>query len=135
MNRPGLRRAEAALGALLLAALLATCGGSRSDDEQVLRLHVVTSPGVIEFDRERLTAREGRITFVLVNDKLRGHNIRIHRGDIRGMAPQTSEDLGGTKTISTGRTRATVELEPGTYTYLCAAGAHWRTQYGLLVVR
>ena len=115
---------------------LAACGGSGDGgDEQVRTLHVVTSPGVIEFDHRRLTADAGRIAFVLVDEKLRGHNIRIHRGDIRGMAPTTSEDLGGTATISTGRTRAALELEPGTYTYLCAAGGHWRTQYGLLVVR
>jgi Copper binding proteins, plastocyanin/azurin family len=101
----------------------------------VLTLHVATSPGVIEFDRERLSARAGRIAFVLVNDKLRGHNIRIHRGDIGGLAPETSEDLGGTPTISTGRARAVLELTPGTYTYLCSAGGHWRTQYGRLVVR
>jgi plastocyanin len=119
--------------------LLAGCGGSEGDrdapPEQVLTLHVVTAPGVIEFDRRRLTARPGRIVFVLVNDKLRGHNIRIHRGDIRGLAPATSEDLGGTATISTGRTRAVLELGPGDYTYLCSAGAHWRTQHGRLVVR
>jgi hypothetical protein len=129
-------RPAAALGTVVLGAVLAACGGAGDDrEEQVLTLRVVTSPGVIEFDRRRLAARAGTIAFVLVNDKLRGHNIRIHRGDIRGMAPQTSEDLGGTATISTGRTRAVVELEPGTYTYLCAAGGHWRTQYGLLVVR
>ena len=70
-----------------------------------------------------------------MNEKLRGHNIRIHRGDIRGRSPQASEDLGGTRTISTGRTRAGLELEPGVYTYLCSAGGHWRTQHGRLVVR
>jgi plastocyanin len=120
----------------VLGACLSACGGSGDDgEEQVLTLHVATSPGVIEFDRERLSARAGRIAFVLVNDKLRGHNIRIHRGDIGGLAPGTSEDLGGTPTISTGRARAVLELEPGTYTYLCSAGGHWRTQHGRLVVR
>lgn len=128
--------AAAALGTLVLGAFLAACGGSGDDgEEQVLNLHVLTSPGVVEFDRRRLTARAGQIRFVLVNEKLRGHNIRIHRGDIRGRSPQASEDLGGTQTISTGRTRAVLELEPGVYTYLCSAGGHWRTQNGRLVVR
>jgi hypothetical protein len=129
------------IGALALCAFLAACGGSgdspRGDGpaEQVLTLRVVTSPGRIEFDRERLAARSGRIAFVLVNGKLRGHNIRVHRGDVRGLPPEASEDLGGTPIISTGRTRAVLDLRPGVYTYLCSAGAHWHTQHGRLVVR
>jgi plastocyanin len=124
------------LGALALGALIAACGASADRPaEQVLTLQVVTHPGLIEFDRKRLTARAGRIAFVLVNGKRRGHNIRIHPGDVRGLPPEASEDLGGTSTISTGRTLAVVELEPGVYTYMCTAGAHWHTQHGRLVVR
>lgn len=116
------------------AALAAGCGGSDDAAPQVLRLSVVTSPGVIEFDKERLNARAGRIAFVLVNGKRRGHNIRIHTGDECCFEPG-SKDVGGTRTIGTGRTRAILDLEPGTYTYLCSAGGHWRTQHGTLVVR
>jgi plastocyanin len=132
-HRSGVCRAVSGLA--LCAALLAGCGGSDEPGApQVLRLSVVTSPGVVEFDKERLTARAGRITFVLVNEKLRGHNIRIHTGDECCFGPG-SRDIGGTRTISTGRTRAELALEPGTYTYLCSAGGHWRTQHGTLVVR
>ena len=101
---------------------------------QVLKLAVVTSPGVVGFDKTRLTARAGRIVFELTNGKLRGHNIRIHTGDTCCFGPG-SKDVGGTRTIGTGRTRAVLDLEPGTYTYLCSAGGHWRTQNGTLVVR
>jgi plastocyanin len=143
-NRIGSR--GVALGVLVLGALLAACGGAGGPErsregagggpaEQVLTLRVVTAPGRIEFDRKRLTARAGRIALVLVNAKRRGHNIRIHRGDVRGLPPEASEDLGGTQTISTGRTRAVLELGAGLYTYLCSAGAHWHTQHGRLVVR
>src|ERR687895_1269006 len=108
--------------------------GLRSAGVRLRRLSVVTSPGVIEFDKERLNARAGRIAFVLVNGKRRGHNIRIHTGDECCFEPG-SKDVGGTRTIGTGRTRAILDLEPGTYTYLCSAGGHWRTQHGTLVVR
>jgi plastocyanin len=121
-------------GALALCVtVLAACGDSDSE-EQVLTLSVETSPGVVEFDKKRLSARAGPIVFELVNGKLRGHNIRIHTGDECCFRPG-SRDVGGTRTISTGRTRAEVDLKPGTYTYLCSAGGHWRTQHGTLVVR
>jgi plastocyanin len=128
------------LAAMILAACAALSAGCGDDEDdsapvsQVLRLSVVTAPGVIEFDRKRLSVRAGRVAFVLVNEKRRGHNIRIHTGDRCCFGPG-SKDIGGTRTIGTGRTRAVVELEPGTYTYLCSAGGHWRTQHGTLLVR
>lgn len=100
----------------------------------MLTLRVVTAPGLIEFDKKRLTARAGRITFELINEKRKGHNIRIQTGGKCCFRPG-SKDVGGTRTIGTGRTRAVVDLEPGVYTYLCSAGGHWHTQYGTLVVR
>jgi len=111
--------------------LLAACG---DDDPQVLTLRVVTQPGLIEFDKKRLNARAGPIRFVLVNEKRKGHNIRIQTGGECCFRPG-QKDLGGTQTIETGRTSAVVDLEPGVYTYLCSAGGHWHTQYGTLVVR
>jgi plastocyanin len=134
MRRDGIGLGWAAMVLAACTALAAGCGGSDEPAPQVLRLSVVTSPGVIEFDEKRLSARAGRIEFVLINGKLRGHNIRIHTGDECCFGPG-SEDIGGTQTISTGRTRAVLDLEPGTYTYLCSAGGHWRTQHGTLVVR
>jgi Copper binding proteins, plastocyanin/azurin family len=134
MRRDGIGLGRAARVLVVCTALPAGCGGSDEPAPQVLRLSVVTAPGVIEFDKKRLSARAGRIAFVLTNGKLRGHNIRIHTGDECCFGPG-SEDIGGTRTIGTGRTRAVVDLEPGIYTYLCSAGGHWRTQHGTLVVR
>jgi plastocyanin len=110
------------------------CGDSDESVSEVLTLSVETAPGVIEFDRKRLSAKAGRIAFELINGKRKGHNIRIHTGDECCYGPG-SKDIGGTRTIGTGRTRAVVDLRPGTYTYLCSAGGHWRTQHGTLVVR
>jgi plastocyanin len=121
-------------GTLALCVIaLAACEGS-DRDAQVLRLSVETAPGVVEFDKKRLRARAGRITFVLINGKRKGHNIRIHTGDRCCFRPG-SRDIGGTRTIGRGRTRAVLDLQPGTYTYLCSTGGYWRTQHGTLVVR
>ena len=114
-------------------ALVAGCGGEEPP-AQTLTLRVVTKPGVVEFDKKRLSASAGRIEFELINEKRKGHNIRIHTGDVCCFRPG-SKDIGGTRTIGTGRTRAIVNLDPGTYTYLCSTGGYWRTQHGTLVVR
>ena len=134
MRGDGIGPGRAALVLAVCAALPAGCGGSDDPAPQVLRLSVVTAPGVIEFDKKRLGARAGRVAFVLTNGKRRGHNIRIHTGDECCFGPG-SKDIGGTRTIGTGHTRAVLDLDPGTYTYLCSAGGHWRTQHGTLVVR
>ena len=118
------------------AALLLGCGKSNGDQTatHVLTLRVVTAPGLIEFDTKRLTAPAGRIALVLINEKRKGHNIRIQTGDACCFRPG-SHDIGGTPTIGTGRTRAVLDLAPGVYTYLCSAGGHWHRQHGTLIVR
>ena len=124
-------------GALaVFATLLAACDASDRAEpvSQVLKLSVVTAPGVVTYDKQRLSAKAGRIAFELTNDKQKGHNIRIHTGDTCCFQAG-SKDIGGTRTIGPGRTRAFLDLKPGTYTYLCSTGGYWRTQHGTLVVR
>ena len=92
--------------------LLAACGDS-DQERQVLTLSVETRPGVALFDKKRLSAKAGPIVFELVNGKRKGHNIRIHTGDRCCFRPG-SRDIGGTRTIGKGRTRAVLDLRPGT---------------------
>ena len=117
----------------MFAALLPACDAA-DEETQVLKLSVETAPGVVRFDKQRLSAKAGRIAFVLTNDKRKGHNIRIHTGDTCCFRTG-SKDIGGTPTIGAGRTRVVLDLKPGTYTYLCSTGGYWRTQHGTLVVR
>lgn len=130
--------------ALVFAVLLAACEPSdeksRLEDRgrakpasQVLKLSVETAPGVVKFDKQRLSAKAGRIAFELTNHRRKGHNVRIHTGD-RCCFRTGSKDIGGTRTIGAGRTRAVLDLKPGTYTYLCSTGGYWRTQHGTLEV-
>jgi hypothetical protein len=100
-------------GALaLFAALLAACGASEEKSvSQVLKLSVETAPGIVKFDKQRLTAKAGAIAFELTNDKQKGHNIRIYTGDTCCFGPG-SKDIGGTRTIGPGRTRVVLNLKP-----------------------
>jgi plastocyanin len=133
MRGHSLRGAAGALA--LCAALSGGCGGSdEAAEPQVLRLSVETTPGAARYDKQRLTATAGRIVVELTNPKRKGHNVRVHTGDVCCFGPG-SKDVGGTRTIGTGRTRAVLDLDPGTYTYLCSTGGYWRTQHGTLVVR
>ena len=127
---------RAASGLALCAALWGGCGGGADEraSPRVLRLSVETTPGAVRFDKQRLTAPAGRIVLELTNPKRKGHNVRVHTGDVCCFGPG-SRDVGGTRTIGTGRTRAILDLAPGTYTYLCSTGGYWRTQHGTLVVR
>jgi hypothetical protein len=121
-------------GALAVLLLLLAACGDLGEPGRVLELTVETAPGIVEFDKKRLSAPAGPITFVLTNPKRKGHNVRIHTGDRCCFGPG-SEDIGGTPTIGTGRARVVLDLEPGTYTYLCSTGGYWRTQHGTLVIR
>ena len=78
----------------LFAALLAACDAS-DEETQVLKLSVETAPGVVRYDKERLSAKAGRIAFELTNDRRKGHNIRIHTGDTCCFQ-KGSKDIGGT---------------------------------------
>ena len=119
----------------MFAALLAACDASDQESvPQVLKLSVETAPGVVKYDKQRLSAKAGRIAFELTNEHRKGHNIRIHTGDTCCFR-KGSKDIGGTRTIGPGRTRVVLDLKPGTYTYLCSTGGYWRTQHGTLVVR
>jgi plastocyanin len=132
--------------AFAVAVLAAGCGDGDDDNNdakpanapkspaQVLRLTVNPSPGVIKFDKSRLTAKAGAVAIELVNPVQLGHNVRIATGKKCCLRPG-SKDIGGTNTIGKGKTRAVVDLKPGDYVYYCSIGGHWqRGQRGSLVV-
>jgi plastocyanin len=137
--------------AIVFAALAGATGcGDESNDAAaakepreagtVLNVSDTSTPGKWSFDKKRLTAKAGRVTIVLHNDSGLGHNVRVHTG--RCCFKPGYRDLGGTAVVGATdmdkRTtvRATLKLEPGTYTYLCSIPGHYQTgQHGTLVVR
>jgi plastocyanin len=137
--------------ALVLAALAGASGcGDDSGDASaasespergtILNLSDTSTPGKWSFDKRRLTAKAGRVTIELHNASGLGHNVRVHTGrccfkagykDLGGTAVIGATDMDKRKTV-----RATLNLEPGTYTYLCSIPGHYQTgQHGMLVVR
>ena len=126
------KRAIVAVTALLAAG----CG---ADDEptgapaptatpagQVLRLTAPPSgSGRLHFDRRRLAATAGSVTFEIVNRDRWGHNVRIQTGR-KCCFGAGATDLGGTDTAQPGQTfKAAVNLKPGHYFFLCSITSHW----------
>jgi plastocyanin len=138
-------RTAAAFAAAAVVLIAAGCGGEDSngsagrgakpdDPATVLKLAVVAKPGKITFDKKELEAAAGRIGIELTNPTEMNHNVRIQTGKKCCFAPG-HRDLGGT-TTDVGKVRATVNLKPGKYFYLCSIGGHWQLgQWGNLTVR
>jgi hypothetical protein len=143
-----MKRACAAL-ALATITAISGCGsddsdnGSRAKKPQeegtVLKIRDSSRPGDWSFDTKRLAAEAGRITIELHNGSGLGHNVRVHTG--RCCFKPGYKDLGGTEVIGATSSdkrdtaRAILDLEPGTYTFLCSIPGHFQAgQRGTLVV-
>ena len=136
--------------AAALAALTAVTGcAGDSDDEPaakepqgqvtVLKIRDTSTPGKWAFDTKRLTAKAGKVTIELHNDSGLGHNVRVHTG--KCCFKPGYKDVGGTAVIGATSSdkretvRATLDLEPGTYTFLCSIPGHFQAgQRGTLIV-
>ncbi len=125
--RPGSRPAGVLLLVLLaLGVVLAACGEDAADgdvraaEDGVLR---IVGQDDLRWDVERLTAPAGEITFELVCEDAVNHNIVIDELD---------EEVAfcGPGATDTG----TIELDTGTYTYVCTIPGHEATMRGELVV-
>jgi plastocyanin len=121
---------------VLIAALAAGCGAEKQANRTpapaakpagpVLSLTAPPSgSGRFRYDRRRLEAPAGPVTFEIVNRDRWGHNIRIQTGR-RCCFDEGAVDLGGTETAQPGQTlRTTVKLEPGRYFFVCSFTSHW----------
>ena len=92
--------------------------------------------GSFRYDRRRLEAPAGPVTFEMVNRDRWGHNIRIQTGR-KCCFGEGAVDLGGTETAQPGQTlKATVNLKPGRYFFVCSFTSHWGDgMWGRLTVR
>jgi plastocyanin len=112
---------------LAAAALVASaCAGGGADAQPVDvpdgALEVVGTDR-LEFVPEALEAAAGEVTFALTCEGGVNHNLVID---------ETDEVVAECRRGQTGI--GTVELEPGTYTYVCTIPGHERTMRGTLTV-
>jgi plastocyanin len=117
---------------VLLAALtltLAACGGG-GDEAATTSSTATTSAGggggstvkvaadpsgALQFETTSLEATAGNVTIDFTNDSSISHDVKIEGNGVSGE---------GTDEVSGGSTSATVDLQPGTYTFYCSVDGH-----------
>lgn len=120
----------AAVPAVVVAAIgLTACGGSDSTAETSAAdpapapaagsggtVKISAEPDQLAFTKTNITAPAGTDTIEFDNPSATGHNVEIE--DASGA------EVGGTDTISSGKTSTTADLQPGTYTFFCSVPGH-----------
>jgi plastocyanin len=70
----------------------------------------------IAFDQTDASAKAGRVTINFDNKQALPHDVKIE--------DSSGQELGGTDEVASGTATATVELQPGTYTFFCSVDGH-----------
>ena len=72
--------------------------------------------GDLAYTSDSATAKAGKVTVEFNNPQPLTHDVQIEGA--------SGEEVGGTELIAEGSDSATVELEPGTYTFYCSVPGH-----------
>jgi plastocyanin len=133
-----MRRASAVLVVAALAVVgLAACGSSSNDNSTTAASTPATTtpaaggggaggastvdistPGgsTLAFDQKSVSAKAGNVTVNFDNKEALQHDVAI--------ADSSGKVLGQTDLVSSGTANATVDLQPGTYTFYCTVPGH-----------
>jgi plastocyanin len=123
--------AVAALAVLGLAA----CGGGDDDNETTAAAQPTTTAAAgggggggstvdistpegsdLAFDQKSVSAKAGSVTISFDNKQSLQHDVKVD--------DSSGQELGGTDLVSEGTATATVDLQPGTYTFFCSVPGH-----------
>jgi plastocyanin len=132
-----MRRASAVMVVAALAVLgLAACGGGDDNDTTAAAtapantgatggggggggstVNISTPSGSdLAFDQKDVSAKAGTVTIDFDNKQALGHDVKVE--------DSSGQELGGTDIVSSGTANATVDLQPGTYTFFCSVPGH-----------
>lgn len=90
-------------------------------------IEIAADESELKFDKTELTSKPGKVTIDFNNPSSVPHNFKIEAD---------GKEIGGTETVASTEVSATVELEPGTYTFFCSVPGHREAgMEGALVVK
>src|SRR5512132_2642977 len=133
-----MRRASALMAVAALAVLgLAACGGGGDNNGTTAAAAApatttatagggggggstvdISTPsgGQLAFDQKDVSAKAGSVTIDFNNTQSLQHDVKVD--------DSSGQELGGTDLVSSGTATATVNLQPGTYTFFCSVPGH-----------
>jgi plastocyanin len=133
-----MKKASAVLAVAALSVLgLAACGGSSNDNSTTAAstpasttpagggggagggstVDISTPSGSdLAFDQKDVSAKAGTVTIDFDNKQALSHDVKVE--------DSSGKELGGTDLVSSGTANATVDLQPGTYTFFCSVPGH-----------
>jgi plastocyanin len=115
---------------------LAACGGDDDEDTTAAATTTTTTEtapagggggastldisaaadGTLAFDQTDLTTKAGAVTINFDNPATLTHDVKVE--------DSSGAELGGTDLVSQGDATATVDLQPGSYTFFCSVPGH-----------
>jgi plastocyanin len=132
-----MRRASALMAVAALAVLgLAACGGGGDNNETTAAsaapatttataggggggstVDISTPSGSdLAFEQKSVSAKAGSVTISFDNKQPLQHDVKVE--------DPSGQELGGTDLVSSGTATATVDLQPGSYTFFCSVPGH-----------
>lgn len=131
-----MRRASALMAVAALAVLgLAACGGGDDDDETTAAAQPTTTAAAgggggggstvdistpsgsdLAFNQKDVSAKAGSVTIDFDNMQSLQHDVKVE--------DSSGQQLGGTDLVSSATATATVDLQPGSYTFFCSVPGH-----------
>jgi plastocyanin len=108
-----IRAALPVLAAIATAVVAAGPVAAQPASTSIVKVSALASG--LKYNTTVLHAKAGKVEIVFTNASKLQHNVRIESGET---------ELGGTKKITKGTTKAYVTLKKGTYNFYCSVPGH-----------